>query len=123
MGRPNAAQEVATAQRIYPLLIQLPGIDPEFLAKDLLRRMDDRLDLTQAFKSQLPSIVAMNGMIRGQAPGAGAPAGAAQGPQGADNAAGPAEQPAGGAPDMAGMLGGAAPPGAAGAMPGTDTLQ
>ena len=39
------------AQRIYPLLIQLPGIDPEFLAKDLLRRMDDRLDLTQAFKS------------------------------------------------------------------------
>ena len=50
MGRPNAAQEVATAQRVYPLLIQLPGIDPEFLAKDLLRRMDDRLDLTQAFK-------------------------------------------------------------------------
>lgn len=123
MGRPNAAQEVATAQRIYPLLIQLPGIDPEFLAKDLLRRMDDRLDLTQAFKSQLPSIVAMNGMVRGQPGGAGAPAGAAQGPQGADNAGAPAEQPPGGAPDQASMLAGAAPPGAPGAMPGPQTLQ
>jgi hypothetical protein len=125
MGRPNAAQEVATAQRIYPLLIQLPGIDPEYLARDLLRRMDDRLDLTQAFKSSLPSIVAMNGMVRGSAPGAGAPAGAAQGPQGANNSAGPAEQPPGGAPDQASQLNGAAPPGAAGAMPGpgTPTLQ
>lgn len=123
MGRPNAAQEVATAQRIYPLLIQLPGINPEFLAKDLLRRMDDRLDLTQAFKSQLPSIVAMNGMIRGQAPNTGAPSGAAQGSQGADNAGAPSEQPPGGPPDQAALLAGAAPPGAAGAMPGTSTLQ
>src|SRR4029079_14333384 len=45
MGRPNQAQEIANAQRLYPLLIQLPGIDPEFLAKDVLRRLDDRLDL------------------------------------------------------------------------------
>jgi hypothetical protein len=123
MGRPNAAQEVATAQRIYPLLLQLPGIDPEYLARDLLRRMDDRLDLTQAFKSSLPSIVAMNGMARGVAPGAGAPAGAAQGPQGANNSAGPSAQPPGGAPDASSQLNGAAPPGAAGAMPGPATLQ
>lgn len=123
MGRPNAAAEVATAQRIYPLLIQLPGIDPEFLAKDLLRRMDDKLDLTQAFKSQLPSIVAMNGMVRGQAPMAGAPAGAAQGAQGADNAEAPPGAPAQGAPDMVGQLTGASPPGAGGAMPGPSTLQ
>jgi len=124
MGRPNAAQEVATAQRVYPLLIQLPGIDPEFLAKDLLRRMDDRLDLTQAFKSQLPSIVAMNSMSQGQLPGTGLPAGAAQGPQGKDNAAGPAEQPPGGPPDAAQQLGGAgaSPPHPSGA-PGTPTLQ
>jgi hypothetical protein len=71
MGRPNAAQEVANAQRLYPLLIQLPGIDPEFLAKDLLRRLDDRLDLTQAFKTNLPSIVAMNGAAQGGAVRAG----------------------------------------------------
>jgi hypothetical protein len=124
MGRPNAAQEVATAQRVYPLLIQLPGIDPEFLAKDLLRRMDDRLDLTQAFKSQLPSIVAMNGMSQAQLPGTGPVAGAAQGPQGKDNAAGPAAQPPGGPPDAAQQLGGAgvSPPHPSGA-PGSPTLQ
>jgi hypothetical protein len=118
MGRPNAAQEVANAQRIYPLLIQIPGIDPNYLAKDLLRRLDDRLDMTQAFKSQLPSIVAMNGMVRGQMPGAVAPAGAPQGPQGANNAAGPSMLPPGGPPDMAGQMTGAPPPGAPGAMPG-----
>jgi hypothetical protein len=122
MGRPNAAAEIATAQRIYPLLIQLPGIDPEFLARDLLRRMDDKLDLTLAFKSQLPSIVALNGMVKGQLPGTGAPAGAPQGPQGADNTAGPPEQPPGGAPDKISQLNGGAPPGATGA-PGVPTLQ
>jgi hypothetical protein len=124
MGRPNAAQEVATAQRVYPLLIQLPGIDPEFLAKDLLRRMDDRLDLTQAFKSQLPSIVAMNGMSQAQLPGTGPAAGAAQGPQGKDNAAGPSALPPGGPPDAAQQLGGAgaSPPHPSGA-PGSPTLQ
>ena len=108
----------------YPLLIQLPGIDPEFLAKDLLRRMDDRLDLTQAFKSQLPSIVAMNGMSQAQLPGTGPAAGAAQGPQGKDNAAGPAAQPPGGPPDAAQQLGGAgvSPPHPSGA-PGSPTLQ
>jgi hypothetical protein len=116
MGRPNAAQEVATAQRIYPLLVQLPGIDPEFLAKDLLRRMDDRLDLTQAFKSQLPSIVAMNGMVRAQQPGTGPAAGGAQGPQGASNQSGPPGQPPGGPPDATGQLTGAAPPPTSGAM-------
>jgi hypothetical protein len=115
MGRPNAAQEVANAQRIYPLLIQIPGINPEYLAKDLLRRMDDRLDLTQAFKSMLPSIVAMNGMAQGIPPGSGMGPGAAQGPQGAGNAAG-AGPPPGGPPDAAGQLAGAAPPSPGGAM-------
>jgi hypothetical protein len=126
MGRPNAAQEVATAQRIYPLLIQLPGIDPEFLAKDLLRRMDDKLDLTQAFKSQLPSIVAMNGATRGIAPGAGLTAGAAQGPQGAGNTPTPTgAQPPGGPPDAASLIhgAGAPPPGPAGGAPAPRTLQ
>jgi hypothetical protein len=123
MGRPNAAAEVANAQRLYPLLVQLPGINPEFLAKDLLRRLDDKLDLTQAFKSQLPSIVAMNGMAQGQAPGTGLPAGAPQGPAGANNKGAPPKLPAGGPPDMTGTATGAPPPGAPGAMPGPATLQ
>jgi hypothetical protein len=71
-GNPNQAQEIANAQKIYPLVMQIPGIDPEFLARDLLHRLDDKLDLTQAFKSPLPSIVAMNTMSRGApAPGVG----------------------------------------------------
>lgn len=118
MGRPNAAQEVANAQRLYPLLIQLPGIDPEFLAKDLLRRLDDRLDLTQAFKTSLPSIVAMNGMAQGSAPGAGMGPGAGQGPQGPQNAPAPGGPAPGGPPDQTGQLTGTPPPGAhPGGMP------
>jgi hypothetical protein len=115
MGRPNAAAEIANAQRIYPLLIQIPGIDPEYLARDLLRRLDDRLDLTQAFKSELPSIVAMNSMANGMPPMSGLPAGAPQGPQGAANLGKPPLHPPGGPPDHVGQLTGAPPPGAAGA--------
>jgi hypothetical protein len=120
MGRPNAAQEVAAAQRLYPLLIQLPGLNPEFLAKELLRRLDDRLDLTQAFMTSMPSIVAMNSMAQGAAPGAGAPAGAGQGPQGAANAEKPEEPSPGGPPDQTQQLTGSAPPGAS---PAPQTLQ
>jgi hypothetical protein len=118
MGRPNAAAEIANAQRIYPLLIQIPGIDPEYLARDLLRRLDDRLDLTQAFKSELPSIVAMNSMANGMPPMSGPAAGAPQGPLGAANAGKPPMPPPGGPPDHVGQLTGAAPPGAAGAPRG-----
>ena len=120
MGRPNAAQEIAAAQRLYPLLIQLPGINPEFLAKELIRRLDDRLDMTQAFQTTMPSIVALNGMAQASAPGAGAPAGAGQGPQGASNSAKPEEPSPGGAPDQTQQLTGAPPPGAS---PAPTTLQ
>jgi hypothetical protein len=119
MGRPNQAQEIAAAQRLMPLLIQLPGINPEFLAKELIRRLDDRLDMTQAFMSQMPSIVAMNGMAQGAVPGAGAPAGAGQGPQGAANGEKPGAPSPGGPPDQTEQLTGA-PPGGAAAAP---TLQ
>ena len=93
-GRPNQAQEIANAERLFPLLMQLPGIKPEFLAKELIKRLDDKLDITTAFQSMLPSIIAMNGMASrlGQGPQApGGPmdfpgAGAAQGPAGGANA-------------------------------------
>ena len=93
-GRPNQAQEIANAERLFPLLMQLPGIKPEFLAKELIKRLDDKLDITTAFQSMLPSIIAMNGMASrlGQGPHApGGPldfpgAGAAQGPAGGANA-------------------------------------
>lgn len=59
-GRPNKAAELANLERVLPYLIQIPGIPPEWLAKQVLMRLDDRLDLTDAFDQSLPSISAMN---------------------------------------------------------------
>lgn len=89
-GRPNKAQEIQNAQQLYPLLMQIPGIDPMFLAKDLLRRMDDRLDIDAAIQDGLPSIASMNQMSR---PSAAAPEDNpdAQGGEGAMNAETPQE--------------------------------
>lgn len=97
-GRPNQTQEVQVAQTIFPMLMQIPGISPEFMARELLRRMDDRLDVTDAFAPGVPSVMMMNRAqaaasgASGAAPG-GPPTAAppqddpnAQGPEGAANA-------------------------------------
>jgi hypothetical protein len=96
-GRPNKAQEIQNAQAVFPLLMQIPGVSPEFLAKELLRRMDDRLDVTDAFAPGVPSIMMMNQANAATQGGAAAPGSAgraqdpandpnAQGGQGANNA-------------------------------------
>lgn len=59
-GKPNQAIEVANMQRLLPLLLQMPEINPTWLAREVLRRMDDRLDLTAAIAAGIPSIAAMN---------------------------------------------------------------
>ena len=59
-GRPNRALEVSNMQTILPLLMQLPGINPEALTKEVLRRWDDRLELEEFYQKDLPSIMAMN---------------------------------------------------------------
>lgn len=84
-GRPNQAQEIQNAQQVFPLLMQLPGLSPEWLGRELLRRLDDRLDITDAFAAGMPSIQMMNraqGMIGGP-PGNNPDD---QGERGADNA-------------------------------------
>lgn len=90
-GKPNRAAELANIERIMPFLLQIPGMDPRWLAKELLKRLDDKLELDSAFADKIPSIVAMN---QGQSQGTGDPA--LQGPPGggADNA--PRQLPAGG---------------------------
>jgi len=94
-GRPNKAQEIQNAQQIFPLLMQIPGMSPEWLAKELLRRMDDRLDLTDAMSAGMPSIAMMNSAQMGAGQGEAASAGQndprAQGASGAQNA--PSTQP------------------------------
>jgi len=59
-GRPNRAMEVANFQQMAPLLMQIPGINPEALAKEGIKRLDDRLELEEFFQKDLPSIIAMN---------------------------------------------------------------
>lgn len=59
-GRPNKQQEVMNAQVLFPMLQRVPGISPEWMARELIKRMDDRLDLTEAFVEGLPSMDALN---------------------------------------------------------------
>ena len=83
-GRPNRELEMANMERILPFLIQMPTINPKWLAETTLKRMDDHLDLTDAVIDGLASITAQNGM---QQPGTGDPSTDpnAQGGEGADN--------------------------------------
>jgi len=82
-GRPNQAQQLANFERLAPILMQLPGVKPQFLAKEAIKRMDDKLDVDEAVAEGLPSITAMNGGKMPGLPGQGDPN--AQGPQGANN--------------------------------------
>lgn len=85
-GRPNKAQEIANFERLAPTLLQIPGIKPEWLARQALTRMDDKLDLSDALLEGMPSIVALNAAAK---PATGDPATdpAQQGAQGGNNAA------------------------------------
>lgn len=88
-GKPNQAVEIHNWQQMLPNLMQMPSISPTWLAKETLRRLDDRMDLSDAIASGIPSIVAQNQM---QQPGAGPTDPAAQGAEGANNAPQPQEQ-------------------------------
>jgi len=90
-GKPNRAAELANIERIMPFLLQLPGLDPKWLAKELLKRLDDKLELEEAFAEQVPSIVAMN---QAQGQGTGDPASRGQGGQEGGGASQAPQQPA-----------------------------
>jgi hypothetical protein len=84
-GRPNKSQEIANLERLAPFLLQLPNLDPEFLAREAVRRLDDRIDLSTAVKPGAMSAMATNAMSKpggagpGAAGGGGMPGGAAPG--------------------------------------------
>lgn len=61
-GRPNKSHEIANFERLAPILLQLPNINPYYLAKYALKITEDGIDLTEALKKDTPSIMAMNGM-------------------------------------------------------------
>lgn len=90
-GRPNKMQELQNVERIVPLLLQIPGISPDWLAREVIKRMDDGLDVTDALMAGMPSITALNAM---QQPNLGDPGNAPeqQGGEGANNSPMPTEE-------------------------------
>lgn len=97
-GKPNKAIEVENWSRLLPMVMQIPGLEPTWLLKETLRRMDDRMDLADAIAAGVPSIAAQNMQSRQALPPPGAATGATpdspdqQGPQGASNAPKPEQQ-------------------------------
>lgn len=83
-GKPNQVQEIRNWKEMLPFLIQLPNISPTWLARESLRRLDDRMDLTEAITENVPAIVAQNRMVQ-PAPGDPSADPTAQGEAGADN--------------------------------------
>jgi hypothetical protein len=69
-GKPNQAVEMANWEKMLPFLLQMQGIQPTWLARETLRRLDDRMDLTDALSDGLASIVAQNRMATTAQPGA-----------------------------------------------------
>ena len=59
-GKPNQAVEIQNWTQMLPFLIQMQGIDPIWLARESIRRLDDRLDLTEAIAEGTPSMMAAN---------------------------------------------------------------
>jgi hypothetical protein len=97
-GQPNQAVEIDNWQKMLPFLIQMPGVNPMWLAKETVRRLDDKVDMVEATVAGIPSIAMMNRMPQ---PGPQDPGAAPdqQGAEGADNApAGPPEQQRGSEP-------------------------
>lgn len=96
-GKPNQAVEINNWKEMLPFLIQMGGIKPLWLARETLRRLDDRMDLTDALVEGMPSVVSMN---QNKQPGPADPGAAPeqQGPQGANNGPAPPGGPTGSGP-------------------------
>ena len=88
-GRPDQARELQNFERLAPILMQIPGITPTFMAKQAVKRMDDSIDVEEAVVSGMPSILAQNGMQPGASSSPGSPDPNAQGPLGVTNAPAP----------------------------------
>jgi hypothetical protein len=110
-GRPNKAAEVANIERITPLLLQIPGVRPDWLVKQLITRLDDRIDPTDAIASGLPSIIAQNVMSKAMAGMTGGPPQEGTESQGgADNEEAPPQgPPPSGAPSSLPQMGAGMP--------------
>lgn len=94
-GRPNQAVEIDNWSKMLPFLVQMPGINPFWLARETVRRLDDKVDLNEAIAQGIPSVVMQNSMAQA---GTGNPATepTAQAAAGANNGPAPPPETAGG---------------------------
>lgn len=110
-GRPNKVARQQTLQQLAPILTQIPGIRPDWLAKQAIESVDDAIDLEEAYADGLPSIQMINAQAKGAMAGGGDPSDPEeQGPEGEDNEESPPEpagsaQPGGGNNMMMGAPG------------------
>lgn len=93
-GKPNQAVAVQNFERMAPILLQTPGISPTWLAREGIKRLDDKADMTKALTENIPAIVAQNRMQQ-VAPADPNADPTAQGPSGGDKGppAPPEQQP------------------------------
>lgn len=84
-GKPNQATEINNWSKMLPFLLQMPNMNPTWVARETLRRLDDKADLTEALVEGMYSIMAQNQMSQ---PAAADPAASPdqQGGKGKDNA-------------------------------------
>ena len=98
-GPPDRQEDVQVLTQLVPLLQRIPGISPEWLARQLIRRMGDDVDLEAAFAEGVPSMEALNQLMAQPPAPPGGPdaAGGPEAPQGAGKGPprppGPAEDP------------------------------
>jgi hypothetical protein len=117
-GLPNKQQEVQNMVQLLPILQRIPGISPEWMARELIKRMGDDMDLTNAFAEGAPSIEALN-QIMSQPPAPAGPPGEEGEPsdgagKGPPRPADPAEDP--NAQSAQGLTNSVSGPGTGGAM-------
>lgn len=67
-GKPNREREAAAFERIVPMALNIPGINPIFLARKAVEAIDDAVDMDDAVLDGIPSVMAMNALLK---PGAG----------------------------------------------------
>ncbi len=89
-GRPNKALEISNFTQVAPIMLQA-GVNPQFIIRESLKRLDDRLDPEEAFASGPAPSMPMGGPPPQQSPakpsgnggqprGQNAPTGAGQNP-------------------------------------------
>jgi hypothetical protein len=63
-GKPNQAVELENWNKMLPFLVQMPGLSSEWVARETVKRLDDKADLTAALSKDAMSILAQNGLAQ-----------------------------------------------------------